>query len=203
MRIAIDIDGVMRDSVRKMVELYNDYFSTKLQVDDVEFYDVKKSFPLLEEIGMDSYKFFFDDHDMDVNFSSYCFDAVIQAIKKAHQQGHSIHLITYQPSLKNKISTIGWLGNMNIIYDSITFVSKHAKNIIDVDVMIDDNPSYFKEVNTNRCILINRSYNKNLQQYGLSSEYVAVKDRELKIERFDSLVDFLKTLPECETKELF
>ena len=203
MRIAIDIDGVIRDSVWKMVELYNNYFSTNLQVNDVEFYDVKKSFPLLEEIGMDPYKFFFDDHDMDVNFESYCFDGVIHAIKKAHQRGHSIHLITYQPTLKNKISTIKWLCIMNIIYDSITFVSKKAKNIIDVDVIIDDNPSYFKEVNTNRCILINRSYNKNLQQYGLSSEYVAAKDRELKIERFDSLVNFLKTLPECETKELF
>ena len=203
MRIAIDIDGVIRDSVRKMVELYNNYFSTNLQVDDVEFYDVEKSFPLLKESGIDPYKFFFDDHDMDVNFLSYCFDGVIQAIKITHQRGHSIHLITYQPSLKNKISTIRWLEVMNIIYDSITFVSKHAKNIIDVDVIIDDNPSYFKEVNTNQCILINRSYNKNLQQYGLSSEYVATKDRELKIERFDSLVDFLKMLPKCETKELF
>lgn len=203
MRIAIDIDGVIRDSVWKMVELYNNYFSANLQVDDVEFYDVEKSFPLLKECGIDPYKFFFDDHDMDVNFESYCFDGVIPAIKKAHQRGHSIHLITYQPTLKNKISTIKWLCIMNIVYDSITFVSKKAKNIIDVDVIIDDNPSYFKEVNTNRCILINRSYNKNLQQYGLSSEYVAAKDRELKIERFDSLVGFLKTLPECETKELF
>lgn len=82
MRIAIDIDGVIRDSVWKMVELYNNYFSTNLQVDDVEFYDVEKSFPLLKECGIDPYKFFFDDHDMDVNFESYCFDGVIPAIKK-------------------------------------------------------------------------------------------------------------------------
>ena len=101
-----------------------------------------------------------------------------------------------------------WLEDTRIPYDTITFCTKKAKNLPDVDVIIDDNPQYFQEVNTKRCILINRSYNENTNQYPCvdkinDGEYVYTKNGKTKIERFNSIVDFIDTLEPCESKKLF
>ena len=66
----------------------------------------------------------------------------------------------------------------------------------------------FQEVNTKRCILINRSYNENTNQYPCvdktnDGEYVYTKNGKTKIERFNSIVDFIDTLEPCESKKLF
>lgn len=207
MRIAVDIDGVLRDSVNTMVNIYNTTFGENMKMEDVKFYAVNEAFPLVEKrLKMTAHEFFFAHQNGEtVNRYSDTFPDVIEALQKAQDEGHSIHIITYQPSYKNKLHTLMWLEDARIPYDSVTFCTKRAKNLPDVDVIVDDNPQYFQEINADRCVLINRSYNKDTKQYPCvdTGEYVYTKDKRVKIERFDSIVDFLETLEPCEKKKLF
>lgn len=207
MRIAVDIDGVLRDSVDTMVKIYNQNFGTDMKTEDVEYYAVKDSFPLVEKkLKIDPHDFFFSRNNGEyINRYSDAFEGVIDALKEAQDNGHTIHIISYQPSYKNKLHTLMWLEDTRIPYDSVTFCTKKAKNLPDVDIIVDDNPQYFQEINADRCVLINRSYNKDTNQYPCvdTGEYVYTKDKKVKIERFDSIVDFLETLEPCEKKKLF
>lgn len=207
MRIAVDIDGVLRDSVDTMVKIYNQNFGTDLKTEEVEYYAVKDSFPLVEKkLKIDPHDFFFSRNNGEyINRYSDAFEGVIDALKEAQENGHTIHIISYQPSYKNKLHTLMWLEDTRMPYDSVTFCTKRAKNLPDVDVIVDDNPQYFQEINADRCVLINRSYNKDTKQYPCvdTGEYVYTKDKKVKIERFDSIVDFLETLEPCEMKKLF
>lgn len=207
MRIAVDIDGVLRDSVDTMVKIYNQNFGTDMKTEDVEYYSVKDSFPLVEKkLKIDPHDFFFSRNNGEyINRYSDAFEGVIDALKEAQENGHTIHIISYQPSYKNKLHTLMWLEDTRIPYDSVTFCTKKAKNLPDVDIIVDDNPQYFQEINADRCVLINRSYNKDTKQYPCvdTGEYVYTKDKKVKIERFDSIVDFLETLESCEKKKLF
>lgn len=207
MRIAVDIDGVLRDSVDTMVKIYNQNFGTDMKTEDVEYYSVKDSFPLVEKkLKIDPHDFFFSRNNGEyINRYSDAFEGVIDALNEAQENGHTIHIISYQPSYKNKLHTLMWLEDTRIPYDSVTFCTKKAKNLPDVDIIVDDNPQYFQEINADRCVLINRSYNKDTKQYPCvdTGEYVYTKDKKVKIERFDSIVDFLETLESCEKKKLF
>lgn len=207
MRIAVDIDGVLRDSVDTMVKIYNQNFGTDMKTEDIEYYAVKDSFPLVEKkLKIDPHDFFFSrNNGENINRYSDAFEGVIDALKEAQDNGHTIHIISYQPSYKNKLHTLMWLEDTRIPYDSVTFCTKKAKNLPDVDIIVDDNPQYFQEINADRCVLINRSYNKDTKQYPCvdTGEYVYTKDKKVKIERFDSIVDFLETLEPCEKKKLF
>lgn len=207
MRIAVDIDGVLRDSVDTMVKIYNQNFGTDMKTEDVEYYSVKDSFPLVEKkLKIDPHDFFFSRNNGEyINRYSDAFEGVIDALKEAQENGHTIHIISYQPSYKNKLHTLMWLEDTRIPYDSVTFCTKKAKNLPDVDIIVDDNPQYFQEINADRCVLINRSYNKDTKQYPCvdTGEYVYTKNKKVKIERFDSIVDFLETLESCEKKKLF
>lgn len=207
MRIAVDIDGVLRDSVDTMVKIYNQNFGTDMKTEDIEYYAVKDSFPLVEKkLKIDPHDFFFSRKNGEyINRYSDAFVGVIDALKEAQENGHTIHIISYQPSYKNKLHTLMWLEDTRIPYDSVTFCTKKAKNLPDVDIIVDDNPQYFQEINADRCVLINRSYNKDTKQYPCvdTGEYVYTKDKKVKIERFDSIVDFLETLETCEKKKLF
>ena len=210
MRIAIDIDGVLRNSVETMLKIYNINFNEEMKEEDWKLYSVAETFPNIEKkSGMSAHDFFFARHNGEqVNRYSDMYPGVLDAMKKLQDDGHSIHIISYQPSYKNKLHTLIWLEDTKIPYDTVTFCTKRAKNLPDVDVMIDDNPQYFQDVNTDRCILINRSYNENMSQYPCvditsNGEYVYTKNGKTKIERFDSIVDFIDTLEPCESKTLF
>jgi len=207
MKIAIDIDGVLRNSVETMLRIYNQNFNDNMTEDEWKFYSVKETFPQIEEkLGITANDFFFSRHNGEqINRYSDTYPGVIEAMQKAHDEGHSLHIITYQPSYKNKLHTLMWLEDTRIPYDTVTFCTKRAKNLPDVDVIIDDNPMYFQNVNADRCVLINRSYNKDMEQYPCvdTGEYVYTKHGKTKIERFDSIVDFLETLEPCEEKKLF
>ena len=206
MRIAIDVDGVLRNSVDTMLKIYNQNFNESMKEEDWKFYSVAETFPKIEEkLGISAHDFFFSRHNGEcVNRYSDTYDGVIEAMQKAHDDGHSLHIITYQPSYKNKLHTLMWLEDTRIPNDTVTFCTRMAKNLPDVDIIIDDNPKYFQEINADRCILINRSYNEDLDQYNcVDNGYVYTKDKKVKIERFDSLEEFFNTLEPCEKKKLF
>lgn len=206
MRIGIDIDGVLRDSVAEMVGIYNTVFGADMRPEDVRKYAVKDSFPLVaEKTGDDPHHFFFGKYGELVNRLSAPFGGVAEAVAEARAKGHTIHIISYQPSYENRLHTLMWLETNGILYDTVTFCTRKAKNLPELDVMVDDNPEYFRDMNVKRCVLIDRPYNEDLAQYrgALTRNYIRVKNGVVMIERFGSVVDFLSTLQSCECGDLF
>lgn len=206
MRIGIDIDGVLRDSVAEMVRIYNTVFGADMRPEDVRKYAVKDSFPLVaEKTGDDPHNFFFGKYGELVNRLSAPFGGVAEAVAEARAKGHTIHIISYQPSYENRLHTLMWLETNGILYDTVTFCTRKAKNLPELDVMVDDNPEYFRDMNVKRCVLIDRPYNEDLGQYHgvLARNHIRVKNGVVMIERFGSVVDFLSTLQSCECGDLF
>ena len=90
MKIAVDIDGVLRDSITKMVEIYNKHFNTDMSVNDVKMYDVEKSFPLIRSaLGISPHDFFFVTFDNEIK-------AIITPIILQLNNAHIFYVRTYQ-----------------------------------------------------------------------------------------------------------
>ena len=93
----IDCDGVLRNLLVGMCEVYNHEFDVFMQPEDVDKYDVDEVFVLCKEyLNMSAAEFLFD------KYGSFCFrhspmiDKAKEAIDMLHNAGHKICIVTYQ-----------------------------------------------------------------------------------------------------------
>lgn len=178
MVIKIDIDGVLRNILYTMCEIYNEQFCTNIKEDNVDKYNVDDFFTLVKEnLNISAVKFFFEDNGFRIFRCSRPYDGVREAIKKLHEMGHKIVIVSYQRSHENKIDTLEWLNSNNIFYDDICFTKN--KDIIKGDIIVDDNPEFLEQV-TDNCqpVLIDMPYNKNCHNFV----------------RYNSFIDFVNSL---------
>ena len=64
MRIAIDIDGVLSNSVETMLKIYNMNFNEEMKEEDWKLYSVSDTFPNIEKtLGISAHDFFFGRHN--------------------------------------------------------------------------------------------------------------------------------------------
>lgn len=171
----IDCDGVLRDLLVCMCEVYNHEFDTKMTPKDIVKYDVDEIFTKCKEyLNMSAVEFLFDKHGWLLFRHSPMLDRAKEAIDMLHNAGHKIVIVTYQKSFENKIDTLEWLKSNEIYYDDICFTKD--KDLVKGDYMIDD---YVGNLNTitspTQPILINAPYNKDDEFYP----------------RFDTLYDFV------------
>ena len=177
----IDIDGVLRDILSTMCEIYNREFNTNLTKDDVKYYKVDLAFPLVKErLGYSAVTYFFDIHADEIFLQSDMIKNVDIAMKKLRDAGHYVMLVSYQRSYYNRRDTLEWLWDWNIKYDDICFTNK--KYLIDADYFIDDNLEFLvdQKLHDNgktKCICINAPYNIDNLPYTF--------------ERYNSLGDFV------------
>ena len=60
--IKIDCDGILRDMLPLMCQVYNDYYNENLTPDDIKYFDVNKVFTKCQN----AYDFFFKEHSYQV-----------------------------------------------------------------------------------------------------------------------------------------
>lgn len=165
----IDIDGVLRDMLSVMVDLYNKEFGTTMKVSDVTDYSLKKSFPLFEENGMDVYDYFLNVHATDTMLAPM-FEDANKIIEQIRAKGHKIVIVTYQPSIKANVLTLEWLEINKIQYDDICFVNGPDKTGIPCDIIIDDCPDFLEAEKDAKKICVDQPYNRN-KEYDLRLAY--------------------------------
>ena len=161
----IDVDGVLRDILTPLCNLYNDEFGTNIQPSDIEEYKVDISFPLIKErYGISAVEWFFTNHSFEIFRCSKPYEGVRDAMKKLHEMGYKIIIVSFQRTTQNKVDTTEWLEHNNIYYDSICFTND--KDIIKGDFMVDDYPENLYQV-TDNCqpVLIDMPYNKNCHDF--------------------------------------
>jgi 5'(3')-deoxyribonucleotidase len=176
--IKIDVDGVLRDMLSMMCEIYNKCYNENLKPEDVKDYDVDVSFTKCkEEDGISAKYFFFNEYAYEIYNCADVLPKAKEAMDILHNLGHYIIIVTNQESYLNKHDTLVWLDNNDIYYDSICFTDR--KDLVHGDIIVDDNPEFLDMCDDNeKKILIDAPYNKNIDKY----------------QRFNSLYEYARFL---------
>ena len=158
--IGIDVDGVLRNNLGIMVDLYNKEFGASLSVDDITDFQTDKCFPLVRTCtGKSSSEWFFQDHSVEIFSEAPAFVGVAEDIKRLREVA-DICIITYQKTSKNKKEAIDWLDKHGIEYDGIAFL--RDKTRLKCDVLVDDNDWNFWNNGSTVAVLVKAPYNKNV-----------------------------------------
>lgn len=189
MKIALDIDGVIRDVVSAATELYSDHFQVKVEPKDVLEYNMKEAFPLLA----DPVNWFFVEHSKEILGKAHSFDWALEAVKILKTLGEVV-IISIQPNNEAMIATTNWLWNYGFAdkVDGICLTTKKDKRslINGYDIVIDDYPENFRNIKTRLAVLIDAPYNQDFDPY-LENKRYEFPDN---IIRFYSLYGFASSL---------
>ena len=190
-KIAIDVDGVLRNNLGEMVKLYNKEFNDNKSVDDITDFMVSNSFPKIEaESGKSASQWFFQDHSKEMFLTAKPYDNIADDIKRLQEVAEVI-IVTYQKSYLNKMHTLKWLEKNHIEPDGICFLKDKTR--IKANYLIDDNNWNFIGCNCEYGALISAPYNKDEDLNKLRKQSNCIS-----IERYNSLHDFtekfLKTI---------
>lgn len=148
MRIKFDVDGVLRDMLTPMIEIYNKEFGQDLCVSDIKEYDVDLSFPLIKErLGINAREYFFKIHEQEVVANAPACEGVVECLKELKDYGHKIIIVTFQFTNQAICDTAKWLGDHGIPYDEIHFTGQ--KWAVTGDVIVDDNVHFMEDEREN------------------------------------------------------
>ena len=137
------------------------------------------SFPrILEQSGITSSQWFFQDHSKELFVDSKPFASAAEDIKKLQKYGKVI-IVTYQKSYLNKHQTLEWLEKNGIEPDGVCFL--RDKTQLHADIFVDDNDWNFIGCNCTKGVLITAPYNKKIDVSEL-----AKKSNCVSIERYES-----------------
>lgn len=170
--IKVDVDGVLRNLLPKMCELYNDYYNENVTPEDIKNFDLKDSFNKCE----DPIEWFFQKNGSYVYLNSTLFFNAKEAMDILHKKGYYIIIVSNQPTHKQIENTLEWLKENEIYYDSICFTEK--KHLILGDIIVDDNIDNLNNCHECEKILIDAPYNRIEGNY----------------KRFNNLFEFVETL---------
>ena len=154
---AIDCDEVLRRTLEKMVELYNEHFDDNKTVDEVKNFKTEISFPRIEAAtGMTASQWFFQEHSKELFLDTEPYPNIKEDIETLRKYGKVV-ILTYQKSYKNKAQTLQWLDNQGIECDGICFLKD--KTLLSADYLIDDNDWNFQGSKVKNGILVTAPYN--------------------------------------------
>ena len=180
--LAIDVDGVLRDNLQIICDIYNREFDEQKKVEDIKDFRTEISFPKIEErYGCSANKWLFQDHSKEIFLDAPQFEHVTENIEKLKEY-FSIIICTYQKTDLNKIHTIQWLTNNGIQYDSIFFAKDKTRLIC--DLFVDDNDWNFIGSNAQFGVLIDAPYNTNKDIEGI--RHTSHCKRMARFKNFDS-----------------
>lgn len=157
--IAIDVDGVLRNNLGLMVDMYNKEFGQELKTSDIKEFKTEKSFPLIQgATGMTSSQWFFNLHAKELFLDAPSYPNVADDIKRL-QEVADIVIITYQKDYTNKRYTLEWLEKNGIEPNGICFL--RDKTVVHCDILVDDNYWNFWGTHVKHSVLVNAPYNES------------------------------------------
>ena len=181
--IAIDVDGVLRNNLGIMVDIYNNTFHVGLKESDVKHFKTEISFPLVQErIGISASQYFFNVLSKEIFLDAPAYPNVKEDIERLKEVADII-IITYQKDYTNKRYTLEWLEKNGIEPNGICFL--RDKTLVHCDALIDDNDWNFLGTHVGTSVLVTQPYNEEV----VLDEFIH-KTNSKKIVRVDSLHDF-------------
>ena len=181
--IAIDVDGVLRNNLGLMVNMYNREFNVNVKESDIKAFKTEISFPLIQErLHMSSSDYFFHSRAREIFFEAPAYPNVKEDIERLKEFA-DIVIITYQKDYTNKNYTLRWLEKNGIEPNGICFL--RDKTIVHCDALIDDNDWNFLGTHVGTSVLVTQPYNADIDL-----DELITKTNSRQIVRVKSLHDF-------------
>lgn len=130
MRVAIDIDGVLRNFTGSVGKVYAREFPDH-KVEPITEWGIHKFFPIGEAI----YDFVFKAHAEEIFTKAEAYRGAATFMRTLKARKHEVWIVTSQPAGQEGY-TIQWLRDNGIVYDSIAFTN--SKPVVDCDIFLDD-----------------------------------------------------------------
>lgn len=181
--IAIDVDGVLRNNLGIMVDLYNRVCRTSMKPEDVKDFLTEISFPLIPDIlGIKSSEYFFNMRAKEVFLDAPAYPNVKEDIERLKAVADVI-IITYQKDYTNKRYTLEWLEKNGIEPNGICFL--RDKTVVHCDALIDDNDWNFLGTHVGTSVLVTQPYNDKV-----ALDSLITKTNSKQLIRVNSFHDF-------------
>ena len=148
MKIGIDIDGVLTDELKFIIDFGIEYFKTR-NIDyklHKDIYDSEKTF----EVTKEQWANFWKEHIFNYSKNTPIRPFAAEAINKLKNKDNEIVIITarYYTTYENENKKImqnivkEWLDKNNVIYDEIIFSENKLQvcKKLDINIMIEDKP---------------------------------------------------------------
>lgn len=168
MIIKVDIDGVLRDLVSAICDVYNNTFDQDVKPSDVTDYSINEFFPLIKEkFNILPTDFFFINKGEAV-FKNLAlpFPKVKKDMQRLIDEGHQIVICSWQFTHRNRVATLEWLERWKIPFSDICFTKN--KWLVGGDVIIDDNPAFLSDPMENAIkIIVTQPYNTDYNDEGV------------------------------------
>ena len=117
---------------------------------------------IFEKTGIPASKWFFDIHSRDIFFDNIPFPGTSWAFETLQRYG-DVTVLSYQDTYENKRDTLEFLHREGLDTANVCFLNDKSR--LDCDIMIDDNPKYFKNCKAKVCVLITAPYNKDVNLF--------------------------------------
>ncbi len=182
MIVAVDIDGVLRDIITKINEVYKREYPSH-NIKEIKEWGLHKSYP----IGHGIYHFVFEKHAKEIFTYAKPYDYAVEFCRRLRYSAGYLILCSTQ-SLKCQKYTLEWLDLNNFEYDTIAFTTN--KEIIRCDILLDDGVHNLEAIrssgNETIPICFDRPWNKKWEGKRVSGykEFIElVEDWEQQISR--------------------
>ena len=180
MKIGIDIDGVLTDEQRYVLDYGSAYFAQnniQYKIHD-DIYDSKEIF----EVSEDEYDAFWKEHIFDYSENINIRPFASNIIKRLVEENNEIYIITsrsyttYENENKLKMQRVvkEWLKRNKIKYNDIIFSREKDKicKELNIDVMIEDKPENVDKISKDiPVICFNVEYNKKCEGKNIYRAY--------------------------------
>lgn len=133
MILAIDVDGVVADTMVAILHRYNRDYDDRLTLEDIKAYGVEKF--VKPQCGSNIYRYF-----EDANLYNSIFPIVDShyGITSLRLMGHHRVVFVTTPSPGTNGKKLAWLKFYGFLRHDVDYVECHDKSLIRADVMVDD-----------------------------------------------------------------
>ena len=172
LKVAIDVDGVLRDIVQFACDDYNQKYGENKTPKDVTAWNFRKCFP--KEHDMPEHLFHGQPHRVFVLSKAY--DGAAEFMKRLYES-YDVWIITHQER-GNEHYTLQWLINNDIHYHHVCFTRQ--KETVQCDILLDD-ANHNLEVFKGAAICMDRPWNKewNGERVSTYDEFVQRVEKEV------------------------
>jgi len=161
LKIALDLDGVLADTMKLWLRLWNRRTGQKLSYEDLTEWDFWRNLEISEaefmEIMNEAWRMWKSLPPTEPNLS--------EKVSRLKELGR-IDIVTARPRETEKYA-LRWLDEQGILYDSYVWIrSSRIKAKLDYDVFIDDSPLIVDGCIMRKKILLlyDRPWNKNVPE---------------------------------------
>lgn len=175
-RIGIDVDNVLRDTLTEIIKVYNSTFDQDIRREDIKRYDLRHLFREVAP-GFEN-RIFTDPLLKRIIRDAKPVDGAIEAFHKLSSIGEVV-IISSQVSYKSMSYTLEWLEEYDLHTSDVCFV-KDKSRIEDLTYLVDDCPSNFLGCNYIHGILVDQPYN--------------IRYNNRRVLRFNSILDFANSI---------